>query len=67
MLRNKTIRASPEAYILFKMEKQNNRFAKIPGNGITILRHLHKVMNQIETLAMKKRNISLCEKIFKRS
>ena len=33
------------------MEKQNNRFAKIPGNGITILRHLHEVMNQIETLA----------------
>jgi hypothetical protein len=33
------------------MEKQNNRFAKIPGNGITILRHIHEVMNQIETLA----------------
>ncbi len=33
------------------MEKQNNRFAKIPGNGITILRHLHEVMTQIQTLA----------------
>ena len=33
------------------MEKQNNRFAKIPGNGITILRHLNEVMALIQTLA----------------
>ena len=33
------------------MEKQNNRFAKIPGNGITILRHLNEVMTQIQSLA----------------
>lgn len=33
------------------MEKTNNRFAKIPGNGITILRHLNEVMTQIQTLA----------------
>jgi hypothetical protein len=33
------------------MEKQNNRFAKIPGNGITILRHLNEVMTLIQTLA----------------
>ena len=28
-----------------------NRFAMIPGNGITILRHLNEVMTQIEALA----------------
>lgn len=28
-----------------------NRFAMIPGNGITILRHLHEVMTQIQKLA----------------
>lgn len=33
------------------MKKQDNRFAKIPGNGITILRHLNEVMTQIQTLA----------------
>ena len=33
------------------MKKTNNRFAKIPGNGITILPHLNEVMKQIQTLA----------------
>ena len=28
-----------------------NRFAMIPGNGITILRHLYEVMTQIQQLA----------------
>ena len=30
---------------------KDNRFAKIPGNGITILRHLNEVMTQIQTLS----------------
>ena len=30
-----------------------NRFAMIPGNGITILCHLHEVMTQIQLLASK--------------
>ena len=33
------------------MKKNDNRFATIPGNGITILRHLNEVMTQIQTLA----------------
>ena len=35
----------------FIMKKNDNRFATIPGNGITILRHLNEVMTQIQTLA----------------
>ena len=31
--------------------KAQNRFAKIPGDGITILRHLHEVMTLIQKLA----------------
>ena len=30
-----------------------NRFNSIPGNGITILCHLHEVMTQIQLLASK--------------
>ena len=33
------------------MKRKDNRFAMIPGNGIAILRHLHEVMTQIQTLA----------------
>ena len=33
------------------MKRKDNRFAMIPGNGITILRHLYEVMTQIQQLA----------------
>lgn len=36
---------------MFLMKRKDNRFAMIPGNGITILRHLQKVMTQIQKLA----------------
>ena len=33
------------------MKSSNDRLAKIPGNGIIILRHLNEVMAQLQALA----------------